>query len=91
MNVSLTPELENFVQSQIDSGLYFSQSEVILEGLRLLKKQDADRKNQWIQLKQDVEKGFDAIDRGSYTEYSSASEAAMDLKEKSRSILSSCK
>ncbi len=84
MNVSLTPELESFVQSQVESGMYFSQSEVILEGLRLLKKQDADRETQRIQLKQDVENGFDAIDQGFYTEYSSASEAATDLKAKAR-------
>ncbi len=38
MNVSLTPELEAFVKTQLESGLYHSQSEVIREGLRLLKR-----------------------------------------------------
>ncbi|ALF55672.1 hypothetical protein ACX27_27015 [Nostoc piscinale CENA21] len=38
MNISLTPELEAFVQKQVESGLYHSQSEVIREGLRLLKR-----------------------------------------------------
>ncbi|MCC5635584.1 type II toxin-antitoxin system ParD family antitoxin [Nostoc sp. CHAB 5844] len=38
MNISLTPELEAFVQAQVESGLYHSQSEVIREGLRLLKR-----------------------------------------------------
>ncbi|MBE9052435.1 type II toxin-antitoxin system ParD family antitoxin [Nostocales cyanobacterium LEGE 11386] len=38
MNISLTPELEAFVQEQVESGLYHSQSEVIREGLRLLKR-----------------------------------------------------
>lgn len=36
MNVSLTPELEKFVQGKVESGLYHSASEVIREGLRLL-------------------------------------------------------
>lgn len=40
MNVPLTPELEQFVQDKIDSGLYHSVSEVIWEGLRLLQERD---------------------------------------------------
>jgi antitoxin ParD1/3/4 len=84
MNVSLTPELESFVQSQVESGMYFSQSEVVREGLRLLKEQNTDRKLRQRQLQQEVEKGFNAIDRGDYTAYSSASEAATDLKAKAR-------
>ncbi len=84
MNVSLTPELESFVQSQVESGMYFSQSEVVREGLRLLKEQNTVRRLHQSQLQQEVEKGFNALDRGYYTEYSSASEAAMDLQAKAR-------
>lgn len=40
MNVSLTPELERFVQQKVASGLYYSASEVIREGLRLLKERE---------------------------------------------------
>lgn len=40
MNVSLTPELEQFVQEKVSSGLYYSASEVIREGLRLLKERE---------------------------------------------------
>lgn len=36
MNVSITPELEKFVQKQVKSGMYNSASEVIREALRLL-------------------------------------------------------
>ena len=43
MNVSLTPELENFVQGKVSSGLYNNASEVVREGLRLLKEQDEVR------------------------------------------------
>jgi antitoxin ParD1/3/4 len=38
LNISLTPELEQFVQAQVQSGMYHSASEVIREGLRLLKR-----------------------------------------------------
>ena len=37
MNVSLTPELEKFIDDKVESGLYNNASEVIREGLRLLK------------------------------------------------------
>src|SRR3954451_20924140 len=36
MNVSLTPELNEFVASRVTSGRYQSSSEVVREGLRLL-------------------------------------------------------
>lgn len=36
MNVSLTPELEKFVQSEVACGVYQSASEVVLAGLRCL-------------------------------------------------------
>jgi antitoxin ParD1/3/4 len=39
MNISLTPELEAFVQSAVDSGQYASSSEVLRDGLRLLQRQ----------------------------------------------------
>jgi len=37
MNVSLTPELEKFVEKEVGSGLYQTASEVIRAGLRRLK------------------------------------------------------
>ena len=37
MNVSLTPELERFVEKEVGSGLYQTASEVIRAGLRRLK------------------------------------------------------
>ncbi len=43
MNVSLTPELEKFIDGKVDSGLYNDASEVIREGLRLLKEHDEIR------------------------------------------------
>ena len=36
MNVSLTKELEAWIQDRIESGLYRSGSEVVREALRLL-------------------------------------------------------
>lgn len=40
MNVSLTPELEKFVQEKVQSGRYTSASEVVREALRLMEKRE---------------------------------------------------
>jgi putative addiction module CopG family antidote len=40
MGVSLTPDLESLVNEKVKSGVYSSASEVICEGLRLLKERD---------------------------------------------------
>ena len=40
MNVSLTPELEQFVHEKVKSGRYLSASEVVREALRLLKERE---------------------------------------------------
>ncbi len=43
MNVSVTPELEEFVQTLVASGRYHSASEVFREGLRLLEQAERGR------------------------------------------------
>ena len=40
MNISLTPELEQFVQLTVKNGRYSSPSEVILAALQLLKERE---------------------------------------------------
>jgi antitoxin ParD1/3/4 len=40
MDNSLTPELEEFVAKQVESGTYQTASEVVREGLRLLRERD---------------------------------------------------
>jgi antitoxin ParD1/3/4 len=54
MNVSLTPELEKFVDSKVESGLYNNASEVIREGLRLLKEHDEIR----LKWRESIERGW---------------------------------
>lgn len=54
MNVSLTPELERFVRSKVETGLYNNASEVIRESLRLLKEHDEVRRK-W---QEQIERGW---------------------------------
>jgi antitoxin ParD1/3/4 len=43
MNISLTPELEQFVQSTVNNGRYSSASEVVWAALRLLEQREMER------------------------------------------------
>lgn len=54
MNVSLTPELERFIQGKVEGGLYNNASEVVREGLRLLKEHDEVR-TKW---REQIERGW---------------------------------
>lgn len=60
MNVSLTAELEKYVSEKVSSGLYHSASEVIREGLRLLKEQDALRELRLNELRQQIKAGINS-------------------------------
>lgn len=42
MNVSLTPELEQYIRRKVESGLYGNASEVVREALRLLVGREGD-------------------------------------------------
>jgi antitoxin ParD1/3/4 len=65
MNVSLTPELERFVQDRVDSGLYGSASEVVRDGLRLLRERALLERRQFIaELNQFVEDGLEDSRQG---------------------------
>ena len=65
MNVSLTPELENLVSNKVKSGMYQTASEVIREGLRLLRERDG----RMSELRADIHAGFEAVGRGEYKDY----------------------
>ena len=60
MNVSLTPELEKFVDRKVESGLYNNASEVVREGLRLLKEHDEIR----LKWREQIERGWLQAQRG---------------------------
>lgn len=65
MNVSLTPNLEKFVQKKVRSGKYKSSSEVVREALRLLEEHDSLREIRLTQLKRQIADGVREADAGS--------------------------
>ena len=64
MNVSLTQELEELVESKVKSGRYGSASEVVRAGLRLLEEQDDYREAELEALRTKVREGIEQAERG---------------------------
>lgn len=64
MNVSLTPELEQFVQTKVESGRYNSASEVVREALRLLEEHEKVRAAQVAEFNQELLRRLNSLDRG---------------------------
>ncbi len=87
MNVSLTPELEEMVSQKVKSGLYNSASEVVREGLRLVREQDQLREIKLEELQREIQIGIDQADRGEFTSYGSAAEFIEDIKREGRDRL----
>jgi antitoxin ParD1/3/4 len=85
MNVSLTPELEQMVSEKVGTGMYQTASEVIREGLRLLKERDQRLES----LRRDVRAGFEAVERGEFSDYdgSNIRELADRVKRRGRKRL----
>jgi len=64
VNVSLTPELDAFLQSRVKSGRYQTTSEVVREALRLLERHERERDEAFQQLKTKLERGAAQAERG---------------------------
>ncbi|HSI32641.1 MAG: type II toxin-antitoxin system ParD family antitoxin [Phycisphaerae bacterium] len=64
LNVSLTPELEKFVQERVSTGRYQTASEVVREGLRLLEQQERTREEALSALKGKLLRAAGQAERG---------------------------
>lgn len=63
-NINLTDALDRFVAEQVGSGQFQNASEVVREGLRLLKTQQAQHAAKLEALRKAVQEGWDSFDRG---------------------------
>jgi antitoxin ParD1/3/4 len=84
MNISLPPELESFVQSQVADGAFISPSEVVQTALRLLQAQAALQTIRVADLKQEIQVGLDDLEQGRYTDYATAADLAAEIKQLGR-------
>jgi antitoxin ParD1/3/4 len=64
MNVNLGPTFDEFVAEMLKSGLYQSQSEILREGLRLLKEREDLKNLRLAELRNEIRLGVEQADRG---------------------------
>jgi len=64
MNVSLTTELENWVDEKVRSGRYASASEVIREALRLLEQRELAEQRRLSEVREKIDRGVEQLDKG---------------------------
>lgn len=64
VNISITPELDAFLQSRVQSGRYQTTSEVVREALRLLERQENEREEALHQLKAKLDRGAAQAEHG---------------------------
>ena len=67
MNISLTPQLERLFNQRVKSGASLSASEVVRESLRLLQERDRMRELRYEDLRKELHRGMDQLERGEGT------------------------
>lgn len=83
MSISLTPELEEFIQSQVASGKYASTDEVIIAGIKLLEERENIYKGRFEELKREIMVGVEQLERG---ERLDGREVIEKLRQKNQAI-----
>jgi antitoxin ParD1/3/4 len=68
MNANLGPVLEGFVEELVKSGLYQSQSEVVREGLRLLKEREDLKAQRLEAFRREIRLGIEQAERGEFVD-----------------------
>jgi antitoxin ParD1/3/4 len=84
LNISLTPELASLVEAKVSSGMYRSASEVVRDGLLLLREQDNVHAMRLEELKKETAVGTDQLNRGEVSVYASGKELAASIKAEGR-------
>jgi antitoxin ParD1/3/4 len=74
MNVSLPQALAEFVEQEVQSGAYSTASEVVRDGLRLLRYEKEAREEKLAILRREIQIARDQVDAGQFSE-----ESVMDI------------
>jgi len=86
MNVSLTNEMEHWVQRKVETGLYSSASEVVREALRALHAKETRHSTKIMHLRDAIQEGLVSMKESGGVEWSSElSEEVKSLGRKRRS------
>ena len=88
MNVTLSPELERFVQAKLKTGQYASASDVVSEALTVLKEQEEFSPTHEAYLRREIDRGLEELDRGELSNFTAetviAEERARLAKQQGR-------
>ena len=85
MQISLTPRMDRWISEKVGSGLYSSSDEVILEGLRLLMRQEEQRQAMVEDLRKEILVGVRQLDSGKAVVFDPS--LVENIKEKGRDRL----
>lgn len=85
MNISLTPKMDSWVAEKVATGMYGSSTEVINEGLRLLKRQEEQRQAMVEDLRQEVLVGVRQLDTEKAVSFDSSQ--VVEIKARGRAKL----
>ncbi len=84
VNVSITPELDAFLQARVKSGRYQTTSEVVREALRLLERHELERDQTFQRLKAKLEQGAAEAELGELLDGDEVFEELRDMIEERR-------
>jgi antitoxin ParD1/3/4 len=59
-NINLTPELDRFVATKVDAGLYANASEVMRAALRLLERDEREHEEKIAALREAINEGIES-------------------------------
>ena len=80
MNVNLGSVFDTFIAELLKTGHYQSQSEIVREGLRLLKEREELKKLRLAELRRDIAIGSDQADRAEFVD---GPEAFVKIRQRS--------
>jgi antitoxin ParD1/3/4 len=68
MNVNLGPVFDQFIADLLKGGQYQSQSEIVREGLRMLKEREELKRLRIGELRREIARGSEQADRGEFVD-----------------------
>ncbi len=83
MEISLNSKMQQWINEKVDSGFYNNSSEIILEGLRLLRMQEQQRHAMAEDLRKELFIGLKQLDAGKSIDFDQA--AVRNIKHAGRS------
>jgi len=80
IQITLPPDLEQFVETQINTGRFLSSNDLIQTALRLLQSTEPKNLENSVDLKQTLQGGIDDIVQGRSRLYPNSAAIASDIK-----------